>query len=104
MKEYDATEVAHKNGYARGVKDFAKEVISYAEDVVVFCDVYEEHDFIEFVKKLENELLGKNKPSEKEKLIEVIQGAVGGWLRDDIAERIADNLIKNGAVIKEGDT
>lgn len=38
--------------------------------------------------------------SDKETLIKLIQEAVGNWMREDIAERIADHLIKNGVVIE----
>ena len=34
--------------------------------------------------------------SEKERLIELIQAAVGGWMYEDAAEKIADYLIANG--------
>lgn len=36
---------------------------------------------------------------QREKLIELIQGAVEGWLRDDIAERIVDHLLANGVIV-----
>ena len=34
--------------------------------------------------------------NQKEKLIELIQASVGGWMYEDAAERIAEHLLKNG--------
>lgn len=39
MKTHDATEEAYKNGYAKGIKDFAERLKEHTHDIVLYGQI-----------------------------------------------------------------